>query len=176
LLRQGGVKTLILYLIEMKRLGLIADYAIGGATALIYYFEPMQTQDIDVFVVFAGKGDELTSLAPLYGFLKERGATVEDEYVIVHDVPVQFLVPYNPLVEEAVAAAVEVPFEEIAVRIPPLEHLMAIMVQTGRGKDKARLEELMDHPDLFRRSDFDRILEKYDLTSKWKSIQEWLRK
>lgn len=44
------MKQIIHLLNKMKKEGVIKNYAIGGATALIYYFEPIQTQDIDVFV------------------------------------------------------------------------------------------------------------------------------
>ena len=169
------MKTLIQYLIEMKKLGLISDYAIGGATALIYYFEPIQTQDVDVFVILTNQTDTLVNLGPVYGFLQNRGVKVEHEYVIIHVIPVQFLVPYNLLVEEAVMNAIQVPFEDVVVRLPKLEYLMAIMVQTGRGKDKARLEELLQHQELFNLSEFERIIMKFQLNSKWRSIRKWIQ-
>ena len=169
------MKTLLRYLAEMKQLGMIADYAIGGATALIYYSEPVQTQDIGVFVLLAKGSDVLVNLGPIYGFLKDRGAKVEKEYVIIKKTPVQFLVPYNLLVEEAVRSAIEVPFEELMVRLPTLEYLMSIMVQTGRGKDKARLEDVIQRPDRYDRSEFERILEKFDLIEKWERVQKWIQ-
>ena len=46
------MKNLILYLLELKNQGLISAYALGGATALIYYYEPFQTQDIYDEAVF----------------------------------------------------------------------------------------------------------------------------
>ena len=45
------MKKLLELLKAMRDRGLISEYALGGATALIYYFEPIQTQDIDVFIV-----------------------------------------------------------------------------------------------------------------------------
>ncbi len=58
--------------------------------------------------------------------------------------PVQFLPAYNSLVEEAIEQAVETPYRSEATRVPRPEHLAAIMVQTGRDKDRARLESLME--------------------------------
>ena len=169
------MKTLLRYLAEMKQLGIIADYAIGGATVLIYYSEPVQTQDIDVFVVLTKGGNALVNLGPIYGFLKDRGAKVENEYVIIKKTPVQFLVPYNLLVEEAVRSAIEVPFEEVMVRLPTLEYLMSIMVQTCRGKDKARLEDIIHRQDRYNPSEFERILKKFDLIEKWERVQKWIQ-
>jgi hypothetical protein len=37
------MKELLTIIEEMRRTGLISDYALGGATALIYYFEPFTT-------------------------------------------------------------------------------------------------------------------------------------
>jgi hypothetical protein len=157
----------------MVRLGLIKSYALGGATALIYYFEPIQTQDIDIFVLLADDKSTLVNLSPIYSFLEEKGARADKEYILISGVPVQFLVPYNVLIEEAVKYSVPVKFREVEIKIPPVEYLMAIMVQTGRGKDKARLEEIFKLPNLFDQILFEKILSKFNLSSKWESIQKW---
>ena len=115
------------------------------------------------------------ALGPIYGFLRDRGARVENEYVIIKKTPVQFLVPYNLLVEEAVRSAIEVPFEDVMIRLPTLEYLMSIMLQTGRGKDKARLEDIILGEDRYDRSEFERILEKFGLVEKWDRVQRWIQ-
>jgi hypothetical protein len=155
----------------MKRAGLIVDYALGGATALIHYFEPFQTVDVDVFVVLTDRPGTLVNLSPIYSFLESKGAIPRNEYVLIGGIPVQFLVPYNTLVEETVRAAKAVPFADQICRIPPLEYLMAIMVQTSRAKDKARLEELGNFPQLFNRQVFDGLVTKFGLEEKWKKIK-----
>jgi hypothetical protein len=162
---------LIQYLNEMKAKGLIGEYAIGGATALIYYFEPIQTQDVDVFVVLTGEQGVLVNLSPIYSFLAERGCDARNEYLIIKGIPVQFLVPYNPLVEEAVTQSRTVLFGSVECRLPTLEHLMAIMVQTGRMKDKARLEELGNFPDLYNKENFSDIIKRFGLETKWQAIK-----
>lgn len=35
---------------ELKATGLVREYAIGGATAALFYAEPARTYDVDVFV------------------------------------------------------------------------------------------------------------------------------
>jgi hypothetical protein len=156
---------------QMQRNGLISDYAIGGATALIFYFEPFQTVDVDVFVILADQSGVLVNLSPIYSFLESKGATPKGEYVIIGNIPIQFLVPYNTLVEEAVRTARTVKFNGTPCRIPQLEYLMAIMVQTSRAKDKARLEELAKFPQLFNRDMFESLIQRFSLEEKWKRIR-----
>lgn len=148
----------------MKSRGIVSNYALGGATALVYYFEPVQTQDVDIFVILPNQNN-LIDLSEIYEFLKDNGGVVKGEYVLIQNTPVQFLVPYNPLVEEAVTCAKEVKFMDQVLRIPPLEYLMAIMVQTGRPKDIARLEELKSFDTLYDHAVLNEVLTKYNL--KW---------
>lgn len=166
------MKELLLLLNKMIDQGVIKQYAIGGATALIHYFEPFQTQDVDVFVVLrTGEESPLVNLSPIYSFLSDHGCVPRNEYVLVSGIPVQFLVPYNTLVDEAVRSARSVDFQGVECRMPQLEHLMAIMVQTGRAKDKARLEELGRFPDLFNRPLFEEIVHRFGLESRWQKIR-----
>ena len=164
------MKTLILYLLELKSRGLISNYALGGATALIYYFEPFQTQDIDVFIVLENDSTPLVNLAPIYSFLTEKGVETAGEYLIIDGVPVQFLVPYNPLVEEAVSRSIAVSFFDVEVQIPTIEYLMAIMLQTNRKKDLARLGELFEQPELFEMSLLEEIVSRFNLDERLAKI------
>jgi len=165
------MKTLFLYLKEMQSMGLISSYALGGATALVYYFEPVQTQDIDLFIVLTDKKDSLVNLSPIYSYLAERNVELKNEYVIVEGVPVQFLVPYNALVEEAISKAVEVDFNGASIPVPPIEYLMAIMLQTWRMKDRSRLEELIKNQDLFDSKKVLEIAARYSLEKRWGEFQ-----
>ena len=47
---------------RLKTDGIVSDYAIGGAMALLFWSEPIPTFDIDVFVVLASES-KLVSLA-----------------------------------------------------------------------------------------------------------------
>ena len=86
--------------------GIVADYALGGAMAALFYMEPAATYDMDVFILLdAPARGPLPSLAPLYAYLKAKGRRPDKEHVLIGGVPVQFLPAYNPLVEEAVKAA-----------------------------------------------------------------------
>lgn len=155
----------------MKEQNIIFEYAVGGATALIYYFEPIQTQDIDIFVYLKNQKDLLVNLEPIYNFMKSNGGVVKNEYIIIHNTPVQFLIPYNPLIEESIKNANTVIFMGELLRIFTLEHLMAVMVQTSRGKDKARLEEILKAQIEFDYNKWTEILSRFDLADKWNKIK-----
>ena len=66
------------------------------------------------------------------------------KYVVVSGWPVQFLPPTGPLIEEALAKAVEVDIAGIPARVFTAEYLAAIALHTGRAKDKARLLQFID--------------------------------
>ena len=48
---------------------------------------------------------------------------------------------------------------------------MAIMIQTGRGKDKARLEEILKVKLAFNQDKLQSILTEFELSYKWEKIQ-----
>ena len=157
-------------IVEMNRLqteGRIASYALGGAVAAQAYITPMSTEDVDVFVVIAGA--EATSLAPLrliYADLISRGAKPDREYLEIGGWPVQLLPPAGPLYDAAIAGARTVPLDGQSARIMGPEHLAAIALQTGRGKDLVRLDEFIttgaiDMPL------FNILVEQFGLTEKW---------
>jgi len=88
--------------------------------------------------------ENLLTLTPIYDFLKARGHTTEGDAVLVHSWPVLFLPAESALLREAVEKASEIDFEEVPARVMTTEHLMAIALQTGRGKDFARLVTFME--------------------------------
>ena len=69
---------------------------------------------------------------------------MEGEYVLIAGWPVQFLPPPTPLVEEALAEAVEADVDGVPARVFGADHLAAIALQTGRAKDKARLLQFFE--------------------------------
>jgi hypothetical protein len=130
---------------QMKRDGVIKDYAIGGAVGATFYVEPMATMDVDVFVLFRRTpGEALISLAPIYDYLKSKGYEANGEHILIGSWPVQFLPPANALTDEAVAEAVETDVEGVTTRIMTAEHLAAIALQLGRAKDYARVLQFVE--------------------------------
>lgn len=112
-----------------------------GAT---FYVEPMLTFDLDVFVLLQPTKSGLLSLTPIYDALRSRGYAEEGECVLIEGVPVQFLPVFNALLEEALAEAKEIPYEEVSARVLRSEHLVAICLQTGRDKDRERVRILRE--------------------------------
>jgi hypothetical protein len=151
---------------ELEREGVIARYAIGGAVGAIFYMEPFLTYDLDVFVVLPQTGGGLLTPGPIYEALKRRGYEADGECVIIEGMPVQFLPAYNPLLEEAMAEARETPYAESMTRVLRPEHLAAIMVQTGRDKDRQRFATFMQEAE----QDADYlggVLARYGLTERF---------
>lgn len=133
----------------------------------IFYTEPFLTFDLDVFVVLPSTGGGLLTLAPIYDSLRARGFVEENSCVIIEGVPVQFLPAYNSLVEEALNQARQTTYENVPARVLRSEHLVAIALQTGRGKDRERVRILREQASL----DMDLladILNRHQLEETWK--------
>lgn len=156
---------------ELEREGVITRYAIGGAVGAIFYMEPFLTYDLDVFVLLPQTAGGLLTLAPIYESLKARGCEDEGECLLVEGMPVQFLPAYNSLLEEALAEAHEMPYAQTLTRVLRPEHLAAIMVQTGRDKDRQRFSTFIQEAELDI-SYLQSVLARHQLTERfntWKS-------
>jgi hypothetical protein len=137
----------------------------------MFYIEPVLTFDLDVFVLLPQKGD-LILLTPLYEALKRQGyATEEGESVNIEGVPVQFLPAYNQLLEEALAEAQEIVYENTPTRILRAEHLMAICLQTGREKDRDRIRLFREEATIDA-GYLDGVLKRFGLEEKWR---QWIK-
>jgi hypothetical protein len=157
---------------QMQADGVIDGYAIGGAVGATFYLEPVATLDVDVFITFrTDSGSLIASPQPIFDYLKARGGTMEGEYIVVAGTPVQFLPAESPLVEEALAEAVPKDINGTPTRVFTAEHLAAIALQTGRGKDKARLVQFFEEGAL----DVERfrtILARHKLLEQWKQFEK----
>jgi len=160
------VKRTLEILNGLENQGVFSRYAIGGAMAATFYTEPVLTFDLDVFVVLSPETGQLISLAPIYEALRARGYG-EEETVMIEGVPVQFLPAYNALVEEALGQAREIDYEGVSARVLRAEHLIAICLQTGRAKDRARVAMLREQAHLDHELLAD-ILNRHQLEETWK--------
>jgi len=143
------LKETLQILNQLEREGFYRRYAIGGAIGALFYMDPFETDDLDILILLPER--DAPSLAPLgavYEALRSRGYEEDGLYIVIHGVPVQFLVAYNALAEEAVAEAREVDYDTVVTRVPTPEHLAALMLDTGRAKDRARFEQLREQVDL----------------------------
>ena len=139
------MKEALKVLAELVAGGVIEDYAIGGAMGATFYLEPMVTMDLDVFVLFKDN-TSLLPLQPIYDALKKRGYQPDErmpECIDIGGTPVQFLPVYNQLLEDALSHAVSFDHDGVPARVLPAEYLAAISVQTGRAKDKLRVQSFL---------------------------------
>jgi len=152
---------------QMVKDGVIEEYAIGGAVAAIYYLEPFDTADLDIFVQVNATGSDLTILAPIYDYLVEQGYEAKGEFIYIEGLPVQFLPIFNPLTEEAVEKAQTIKYSQVTTRIMRSEHLVAIMLDTGRPKDYLRISMFLEQGAV-KQQKLHAILKRHGLIKKWK--------
>jgi hypothetical protein len=160
---------------RMVKDGAIRKYAIGGAVAAIYYLEPFDTADLDVFVQVNAGGEGLAILAPIYDYLIGRGYEPKGEYIYIEGFPVQFLPVFNPLTEEAVEQAQTIKYSRVTTRIMRPEHLVAIMLDTGRLKDYLRIGMFLEQRAVNMRQ-LRAVLKKHGLTKTWEDNEYRFRR
>ena len=165
-----SVKATLEAINQMQADGVIGAYAIGGAVGATFYLEPAATVDLDLFITIPGESSGLVSLSPIYEHLKARGGKVQDEYIVIGEWPVQFLLAADGLELEAIACAVETDVEDVPTRVISAEHLVAIALRVGRLKDHNRILQFLDQEGVDREK-LQKILERHGLTSKWQDFE-----
>ena len=153
---------------QLLQEGILTRYAVGEATAAGFHGEPLATRDVDVFVFLdPPDGSNLVTLDPVFRRLSEFGFNqFEEEGLLIHDLPVQFLSAAPGLESEAVEQAMVVEWESHTLRVMRPEHLAAIALSVGRPKDRARLVYLAELPD-FNIIAFQQILTRHQLLDRW---------
>jgi hypothetical protein len=140
----SSLKDVFRVLIDMRDSGVVTEYAIGGATAFLFYVEPTRTFDVDVFVRLPSAATTgLASRSALYQWAANRGIAVQGEHLMIASVPVQPLVAYNSLVEEAIDTARLHDYENVPVRVVGPEHLIALALQAGGARRRERAWQLL---------------------------------
>lgn len=167
------MKTALRILNELVDEKVIRDYAIGGAMGAMFYMEAVATMDLDVFVVF---DDDLglLPLQPIYNALKAKGYNPDEherECVNIAGTPVQFLPAFSPLLAEALEHARQFDYEGIPTKVLEAEYLAAVCVQTGRMKDRLRVQMFLSSEG-FDRVKFEGLLGKFGMS---KENQQWLQ-
>lgn len=150
--------------------GVLGKYAVGGAMAAMFYAEPVTTYDLDIFVILPRLASGLLTLTPLYEHLASLGYEIERECVNIEGVPVQFLPAYNDLVQEGLNESVSLPYGSIVVNVLRAEYLIAIAIQTGRVKDRARVAALLEEAPI-ERGFLAKIIGRHSLQAK---AREWM--
>ncbi len=126
----------------LKTQGVLQEYALGGAMAMVFWAEPTATFDVDIFVFLPDNASPLVSLEPLYSALRSQGYEAEAEHVLIHGTPVQFIPSPNPLADEAIEQAAEQQLEGVPFRVMRPAHLAALWLQAGGAKRRERVEML----------------------------------
>lgn len=164
------MKQALVVLNELCEEGVISNYAIGGAMGALFYTEAVATMDLDIFVFFKDEDPfNLVPLAPIYAALKEKGYLPDEherECINIGGTPVQFLPVCGPLLEDAVEKANGVDYQGVMTRVMTAEHLAAISVQTGRIKDKLRVQMFLTTP-TFDKEAFIALLSRFSLLDKF---------
>ena len=151
--------------------GVIADYAIGGAVGAAFYIKAAQTEDLDAFVFLPRGSSPLVTLTPIYDALIAQGGAVEGAHIRFGDWPVQILTDANSLIAEAIRQAVTVDFEGMPTRVFTPEHLCAVALQTGRGKDYLRIRMFLDQGAVDPEA-LAQLLERFGLAAKMEKIPQ----
>lgn len=138
------MKQALQVLLQLRSEGDLARFAVGGAIAASFYIEAVATEDLDIFAFLRPSPSGVLILTQLYDRLKELGATLQNEHVVIHGWPVQVLPAYTPLVEEAVTHAQEQVYDGLMVPVVTADYLCAIALQTGRPKDYQRVYSLIE--------------------------------
>src|SRR5262245_42598916 len=163
------MERVIKVLNRMQADGVIENYAIGGGIAAIYYLEPYQTDDIDVFIpaVAVSVGETgLISLEPIYSYLRALGYTALKEGVLIEDWLVQFIPTFEPMQDEAISTARRIKYGETETNIFTAEYLAAELLRSGRRKDQLRVIALIEGNRVDLR-EFHSIMKRHGLTEKW---------
>ena len=91
--------------------------------------------------------------------------------MVIKGIPVQFIPAYNALVEEAVREAKQTGYKGVKTRVLHAEHLAALMLQTGRPKDKMRLTLFLQQAKMDRKA-LTKILDRHGLREKWEKFRQ----
>ncbi len=147
--------------------GVIENYALGGATAVIFYTEPIATEDLDIFVHIRPGGNPFMEFQPIFDYLKDKSYAMKGEHYYVEGFPVQFLPTGKKLIDEAIDEANEFRLSDgTIVRVMSPEYLVAIMLDTGRLKDYLRISVFLQH-NVVNLEELQRILDEHNLAQKW---------
>lgn len=148
--------------------GVITQYVIGGAMGALFYTEPFETYDLDIFVAFPATRRIIT-LDPIYEYLRSKDYPEQKGHIVIEGLPVQFLPIHDDLITEAAENAVTKRIGREKVRVFRPEYLLAIMTRLSRTKDKIRIPLLLEQGEVDRQRLRD-ILSRHGLTKRWRKV------
>ncbi len=159
-------------LVDMRAKGIISKYAVGGASAVAFYTEPIATKDLDIFFLFEPPQSSLVlSLEPIYTYCREKGYAYDHEFISIGGWPVQFVESgHDPLWSDALANSVTFSFDGESIDVLPPEHLAAMWATVARPKDILKIQHFAES-DVLDPIKLGEILVRFDLLVEWKKIQ-----
>jgi len=129
---------------DLKKKGVIKDYAIAGGFATSYYLEPAYTYDLDIIVLLDNDEDYHS----LWGHFKKQGNKIEKDYIYIDDMPVQFFPSFiGKLFSNAIRDAHRAKVKGVNTKFVTVEYLIALLLKAFRPKDKVRIVELLNKAD-----------------------------
>ena len=154
---------------KLKKEGVVLDYAIFGAMAVMKYTEPVFTTGLDIIVSF--RPSPIIILTPIYDEFKKLGYQWEGQHIIVEGFPVEFMAS-GELEDEAIEKANVVSVGGIKTKILKPEYLIALSVKAGRTKDRMKIDLLLSQVkiDVTNLND---ILVRHSLKSKFDRTYKW---
>ncbi len=127
-------------------------------------------QDIDIFFI-APEKEGLILLTPFYEFLLKKGYKTYKEYIMIEDMPIQFIPAIDNLEREAVENSIPVNYKEVEVKIFRAEYLIAIFLRVYRPKDREKIIKLLEQAKIDKDFLMD-ILKKHNLDEKFKEFMK----
>jgi len=157
---------------ELKKEGLIKDYAIGGAIGALRWTQPFFTEDLDIFIILKKetKEKELITLSPVYEYLKKSGYIWKGHWIIIEGVPVDIF-PVDELEKKAVEDAEKTEYEGTKTKVIKPEYLIALFLRASRDKDLRKIEMILNQTNVDREK-LNEILNKYGLTEKFTNFRK----
>lgn len=157
---------------DMQEKGIIGKFAVGGASAVAFYTEPIATKDLDIFFVFEPpQTATILTLEPIYNYCRERGYNYDAEFISIGGWPVQFVESsHEPLWSDALANAVTFSFDGSKINVLPPEHLAAMWANVARAKDLLKIQHFAENG-VLNADKLRQILVKFGLLEIWKKIQ-----
>jgi hypothetical protein len=142
----------LLVLSSMKGEGVIEDYAVAGAMAMLFWAEPVPTYDLDVLVLLPEAPAPIVSLDPIYRWTESRGYAASEEHIVIEGVPTQFLPSPSRLADEAILSAATLDYDGVPVRVVRPECLIALYLEPSARtpRRRERVEMLLELPELNR--------------------------
>ena len=159
-------------LYDMRLKGIIGKYAVGGASAVAFYSEPIATKDLDIFFLFEPPQSGLIlSLEPIYSYCQENGYTYDHEFISIGGWPVQFIESsHDPLWNDALANAITFSFDGCSLDVLPPEHLAAMWASVARAKDVLKIQHFAES-DVLDAEKLKKVLTQFGLAETWRKIQ-----